>query len=90
MPVTLHTTMPSVAYTPPPAPPMGKVTVTALGTANVSVPAITANSLVFLSVLSGSGTLNLSSGVTITPGVGFSVTSAALSSTTIAWEVLEP
>lgn len=89
--ITSRTQMPDRVGTPGMTkPPMGKVTVGSLATVNVSVPTITANSLVFLSVLTGSGTLSLSSGVTITPGTGFSITSAALTSTTLAWMVMEP
>lgn len=69
---------------------MGKATLNGLTVVTVPCPSITANSLVFTSLLVASGTLGVVVVSGITPGVGFGVVSVLLNASTIAWLVANP
>lgn len=56
----------------------------------VAVPTITANALIFVSILQLNGTIGVVLVSSITPGVGFTLTTIALNSSKVAWLVLEP
>lgn len=72
-------------------PSKGSVTMAGLTAVNVSVPAITANSLILFSIRTGVGTIGLVKVNSITPGVGFSLVSlSALDTSVMSWMVFEP
>lgn len=68
----------------------GTAVLNGLSVVNISCPGITANSLIYTSLLVGGGTLGVVVISSRTPGVGFGVTSVLLNTSTIAWMVLEP
>lgn len=70
--------------------PRGKFTVSGLSVVNVSEPAVTANSIILYSPVQISGTLGVAGITGITPGVGFSVVSVVLNTSTYGYAVWEP
>jgi len=62
-----------------------------LGTVAVAAPAVTANSLIFITVQPGATPLALPYVSAKTPGTGFTITSLSLTDTaTVAWWIVEP
>jgi ABC-type nickel/cobalt efflux system permease component RcnA len=81
---------PPAAATPNEITAKGTAVLNGITTVVVPCPQITANSLIFTSIMAGSGTLGVIQVVSRNPGVSFSVSSVALAASTIAWMVIEP
>lgn len=72
------------------APKMGKVVLNGITNVPVACPEVAADSLIFLTIIIPGGTIGVPWVSAINPGVGFSVASIALASSTVAWMVAAP
>lgn len=68
--------------------PKGTVTLNGVTPVAVSVPSLTAGSIVLVTIQVVAGLLGVVAVSSVTPGVGFSLLTVALGTSVVGWEVL--